>query len=310
MGGNGQSHRHLEAGRRITWAGAAVNLLLFALKLAAGFAGRSRALVADAVHSLSDLVTDFVVLVGLHFLGKDEDATHPYGHGKIETLATIVVGSVLLAAAANIGYGAVTAAAGSDLQAPERYTIAIAALSIAVKETLYRLTVSGGRKAGSEAMIANAWHHRSDAWSSLVTLAGVALASFVPRLRVLDPLAALIVAAFIVKVAVDTLRGAVNKIIDTSPPQAFAAEVCQTVERIGGVIECHDITARFYGQRIRMELHIVVDPALTVLQAHAISDEVVAAVKARFEQVHTVLVHVDPCRKGGGGAGGSEGGSG
>lgn len=285
---------HLETGRRITWIGIAVNVVLVGLKLLGGFAGRSRALIADAVHSLSDLVTDFVVLVGLHFLGKKEDAEHPYGHGKIETLATLGVGSVLLAAAVKIGYDAATAVAGGELPAPHRYTIAIAAASIVAKELLYQATVRVGRRVGSEAMVANAWHHRSDAWSSVVTLIGVGLASFVPRLRVLDSYAALFVSFFIVKVAVEILGGAVRKIIDTTPSVRFIEEVCETAASVDGVIECHDVMARYYGPVIRMELHIVVDPGMTVLQAHDIIDKVVAAVTTRFSEVGKILVHVDP----------------
>jgi cation diffusion facilitator family transporter len=290
-------HDHLEAGRRITWIGIAVNAALIALKLFGGFVGRSRALLADAVHSLSDLVTDFVVLVGLHFLGKKEDAEHPYGHGKIETLATLGVGSILLAAAVKIGYDAATAVSSGELSAPHRYTIAIAAFSIVAKEMLYQATVRIGRRAGSEAMVANAWHHRSDAWSSVVTLIGVGLASFVPRLRVLDSYAALLVSFFIIKVAVEILGGAVRKIIDTAPSGRFIEEVCETAESVDGVIECHDVMARYYGPVIRMELHIVVDPQMTVLQAHGIIDKVVAGVMARYSEVGKILVHVDPRRK-------------
>ena len=303
-------HGHLGAGRRITTIGIALNAALIALKLFGGFAGRSRALLADAAHSLSDLVTDFVVLVGLHFLGKKEDAEHPYGHGKIETLATLVVGSVLLAAAVKIGYDAATAVAGGELPAPHRYTIAIAAFSIVAKEWLYQVTVRTGRRAGSEAMVANAWHHRSDAWSSVVTLVGVGLASFVPRLRVLDSYAALLVSFFIVKVAVDIMGGAVRKIIDTAPSVRFIDEVCRTAESVDGVIECHDVMARYYGPVIRMELHIVVDPLITVLEAHGIIDEVVAAVTARHNEIGKILVHVDPRRKADGSGGGREGSTG
>jgi cation diffusion facilitator family transporter len=287
----------IDAGRRITWIGIAINVLLVALKLYGGIAGRSRATVADGIHSLSDLVTDFVVLVGLHFLGKKEDVEHPYGHGKIETLAALAVGSILLAASVKIGYDAATAVSAGALAAPHRFTIAIAAFSIASKEWLYQATVRAGRRAGSEAMIANAWHHRSDAWSSVVTLAGVALASFVPHLRVLDSYAALLVSFFIVKVAVDILGSAVRKIIDTAPSGRFIEEVCETAESVDGVLECHDVTARYYGPVIRMELHIVVDPGMTVLKSHDITDAVVDAVRAKFSEVGKILVHVDPCRK-------------
>jgi cation diffusion facilitator family transporter len=291
-------HHGIGEGRRITWAGIAVNAVLIALKLWGGFAGRSRALIADAIHSVSDFVSDFIVLIGLHFLGKEEDEEHPYGHGKIETLAAIGVGLLLIAAAVKIGYEAAMAIYRGDVSAPHHYTIIIAALSIVSKEALYQVTVRIGRKIGSEALIANAWHHRSDAWSSVVTLAGVSAASFVPSLRVLDSYAALFVSFFIVRVAAEILWSAVRKIVDTGPSAEFITAVKMTVERVPGVRQCHDIMARYYARRMRMELHIVVDPGMTVAEAHDITDMVVEAVTTTFEDVDNVLVHVDPDRDG------------
>jgi cation diffusion facilitator family transporter len=288
-------HDHeLDRGRRVTWAGLFVNVLLASLKLWGGLAGRSRALIADAVHSVSDFLSDFIVLVGLHFLGKEEDRDHPYGHGKIETLAAIGVGALLLAAAVKIGYEAAIAIYRSDFTAPHRLTIAIAATSVLVKEVLYQVTVRIGRKIGSEAMIANAWHHRSDAWSSVVTLGGVTAASLYPGLRALDSYAALFVSFFIVRVAVGIVWNALRKIVDTAPSAAFIEAVRLDVERIPGVRQCHDITARYYASRIRMELHIVVDPDMTVAEAHGIIDLVVEQVTSRFREIQKILVHVDP----------------
>jgi cation diffusion facilitator family transporter len=287
-------HHGIAEGRRITWAGIAVNALLIVLKLWGGLAGRSRALIADAVHSVSDFVSDFIVLIGLHFLAKEEDEDHPYGHGKIETLAAIGVGILLFIAALKIGYDAAMAIYRGDISAPQRFTIIIAALSIVAKEALYQVSVRIGRRIGSEALIANAWHHRSDAWSSIVTLAGVTLAVFVPRLRVLDSFAALFVSFFIVKVAVEILWSAVRKIVDTAPSAEFTGAVRLSVERVPGVRQCHDIMARYYARRIRMELHIVVDPGMTVAEAHDIIDKVVEVITTTFEDVDKVLVHVDP----------------
>ena len=298
MSSHSHDHHHdLEAGRRITWVGMGVNAALIALKLWGGLAGRSRALIADAVHSISDLVSDFIVLIGLHFLGKKEDEEHPYGHGKIETLAAIGVGVLLLAAAVKIGYEASFAIYRGDVAAPHRFTIIIAAASVAAKEMLYHATVRIGRRVGSEALIANAWHHRSDAWSSVVTLGGVTAASFVPRLRVLDSYAALFVSFFIVRVAAEILWSALRKIVDTAPSAEFVTAVKLIVERVPGVRQCHDIMARYYARRIRMELHIVVDPGMTVAEAHDIIDRVVEVVTTKFEDIEKILVHVDPDRR-------------
>ncbi len=300
MGGHSHDHDHhhdLEEGRRITWVGMGVNVVLIALKLWGGLAGRSRALIADAVHSMSDLVSDFIVLIGLHFLGKKEDEEHPYGHGKIETLAAIGVGALLLSVAVKIGYEAALAIYRGDVAAPHRFTIIIAAVSVVAKEVLYHATVRIGRKVGSEALIANAWHHRSDAWSSIVTLCGVTVASLVPRLRVLDSYAALFVSFFIARVAAEILWSAIRKIVDTAPSADFINAVRLTVERVPGVRQCHDIMARYYARRMRMELHIVVDPGMTVAEAHDIIDRVVEVVTTKFEDIEKILVHVDPDRR-------------
>lgn len=294
--GDAHYHKHgdLEAGRKITWAGMAVNAALIAIKIFGGIFGRSKALLADAAHSASDFVSDFLVLIGLHFFLKDKDADHPYGHGKIETLTTMGVGALLCFAAVKIGLDAAIAIHRGDIVSPERYTIIIAALSIVSKEALYQGTVRIGRRLKSEAMIANAWHHRSDAWSSCVTLVGVTLAVYVPSLKVLDSFAALLVSFFILKIAIDILLGAIKKIIDTSPSADFMEAIDEEIRKVPGVKDCHDLTGRYYASMIRMETHIEVDPLMTVQESHAIIDRVVARVKARFDEVSTLLIHIDP----------------
>lgn len=292
---HGHHHRYdLAAGRHITWAGMFVNAALITLKILGGIHGQSRALLADAVHSVSDFVTDVLVLIGLHFFHKKEDLDHPYGHGKVETLTTIGVGVMLLVAAVRIGIDAVLAIYRGEIMAPQRYTILIAALSIISKEILYQVTARIGRKLGSEVMMANAWHHRSDAWTSVVTLVGITFAVYVPKLRVLDSYAALLVSFFIIKVSFDILRNAVSKIVDTSPSPEFIDRICATIRSVPGVKECHDLTARYYADKIRMEVHVEVDPNLTVLESHAIADRAAHAVKERFEEVTSILVHIDP----------------
>ncbi len=292
------THHHkrvdLDAGRRITWIGIAINGVLIVLKIYGGIYGRSKALLADAVHSASDFVSDFLVLIGLHFIVKEKDSDHPYGHGKIETLATIGVGVLLCFAAVKIGLDAALAIYGGELAAPARFTIIIAALSVVSKEALYQATVKIGRKLGSEAMVANAWHHRSDAWSSGVTLIGVTLAAFVPRLRVLDSYAALLVSFFILKVAVDILVQSIKKIIDTSLSEELLNGAKEEIQSVPGVRNCHDLTGRYYGSIIFMEVHIEVDPDLTVLESHSIANEARERVRSRFEEVSNLLVHIDP----------------
>lgn len=294
--GDVRHHKHddLGSGRKITWAGMWVNAALIALKIFGGIFGRSKALLADAAHSASDFVSDLLVLIGLHFFLKDKDEDHPYGHGKIETLTTMGVGVLLCFAAVKIGLDAAIAIHRGDLASPERFTIIIAALSIVSKEALYQRTVKIGRRLKSEAMIANAWHHRSDAWSSVVTLVGVTLAVYVPSLKVLDSYAALLVSFFILKIAIDILLGAIKKIIDTSPSADFMEAVDEEIRKVPGVMDCHDLTGRYYASMIRMEAHIEVDPLMTVEESHAIIDRAVERVRARFDDVSTLLIHIDP----------------
>ncbi len=287
-------HHGIAEGKRVTWAGMLVNVLLTVLKFLGGIYGRSKALLADAIHSLSDLLTDILVLIGLHFFDKKEDKNHPYGHGKVETLSTIGVGAILLLAAVSIGIGAVTAIYRGEATAPHRYTILIAAISIIAKEVLFQVTIRTGKRIGSEAMTANAWHHRSDSWTSAVTLVGVALASYVPSLRSLDSAAAIVVSLFILKISIDILRGSVSKIIDTSPSPEFLDSVREEVNGIRGVKSSHDLTGRYYADSIRMEVHIELDPDMTVRESHEIADSVAQRVKERFPEVTAVLVHVDP----------------
>ncbi|MBN1884311.1 MAG: cation transporter [Candidatus Krumholzibacteriota bacterium] len=291
-------HRHhptdLAEGRRITWAGMGINAVLIILKIGGGILGRSRALLADGFHSVSDLVSDVFVLVGLHFFRKERDRDHPYGHGKIETLVTLAVGVLLAVAAFRIGFDAAVALRRGAPPSPGRFTILIAALSLVSKELLYRATVRIGMRLRSEALVANAWHHRSDAWSSAVTFVGITLAVFVPRLRILDAYAALLVSFFVFKIAVEIGWAAARKIIDTSPPQELIDRIAREIEAVPGVLDCHDLHGRYYADLISMEVHVGVDPAITVSAAHRIADAVSERVTDRFDEVSSLLVHLDP----------------
>ncbi len=282
-------------GEKITWAGIGANIILLATKILGGIFGRSRALLADGIHSASDLLSDVLVLVGLHFFYKKEDRDHPYGHGKIETLSTMGVGLLLTVVAVGVGIHAIRGIINADsLVSPDKFTILIAAASIIFKESLYHFTRRIGERTGSDAVVANAFHHRSDAWTSGATLLGISLSVYVPSLRVLDPCVALFVALFILKTAMDIIKGSARKIIDTSPPEEFIREIREEAASTPGVLACHDLTGRYYADKIRMEIHIEVDPEMTVREAHHISDLVTERIKKKYSKVISILVHIDP----------------
>jgi cation diffusion facilitator family transporter len=281
-------------GQRVTWVGLWVNLGLSLGKFLAGIFGHSQAMLADAAHSVSDLVTDGVVLVGLKLGRSAPDDRHPYGHGRIETLAAVVVAVCLLFIALYIGWDAVgRLQAGSTLY-PNWLALVAAMVSIAVKEALYRYTVAVGRRIKSPAVVANAWHHRSDALSSVAVLAGVAASLINPAWHSLDSWAALVVAALVAKVGVDIAWGALKEMTDTAPgPEVVhAIEACALSVR--GVQQVHDLKVRSIGGRYQMQLHVVVNGQLSVLQGHDIAKAVERCVLAEITDASEVVVHVDP----------------
>jgi len=295
---NEDRHNEIRSGKRVTLGGMAVNAALTALKFLGGFYGGSKALLADALHSLSDLISDFLALVGLHFYRKGKDRSHPYGHGKIETLSTLGIGILLLGAAVWIGIDAARTIYNRVFATPHLYTIWIAGFSILSKEVLYQITSRTAIRIKSEVMAANAWHHRTDAITSVVALAGIALARFVPSLIFLDSYAAILVSFFIIKIGVDIIRGSVDKIIDTALPKQLIEGVEEEIKKIEGVIGVHDTAGRYYADSIAMEAHIEVDGGMTVDRAHRIANLAERRVRERFDSVTTVLVHVDPYRDG------------
>ena len=281
-------------GRRVTWVGALVNLVLALGKLLAGIYGNSQAMIADAAHSLSDLVTDAVVLLGLKWGRSDPDDSHPFGHGRIETLSTLVVGVVLTALAMMLGYEAITQLIRGDEHHPTWLAPAAAVVSILVKEALYHYTVSVGRRIKSQAVVANAWHHRSDAFSSVAVLVGVAGAMINPAWHSLDAWAALVVSLLIFRVGAGVLWDALKEMVDTAPSPEIRDSIKQCALSVAGVQEVHDLKVRSLGGRYQMQLHVVVDGGLSVIQGHDIAKAVERCVEAEVEDVSEVIVHVDP----------------
>ncbi len=272
-------------------------LLLF--KFVAGIVGHSAAMVADAVHSLSDFVTDVIVLVFVRISGKPQDKSHDYGHGKYETLAMTIIGVALLAVAVGILYNGATKIAtwlhGEQLEAPGLLALWAALLSIILKEAVYRYSMVKARQLQSQAVEANAWHHRSDALSSIGTAIGIGGAIFLgQRWTVLDPLASVVVGAFIVKVAVDLLRNGIGDLMEQSLPDAVEEEILQLVASLPGLVEPHDLRTRRIGNHYAIELHILMDGDLSLREAHDKASEVEELLKSRYGEETHVAVHVEP----------------
>ncbi|MDH4157440.1 MAG: cation diffusion facilitator family transporter [candidate division Zixibacteria bacterium] len=284
----------LSSGLRVTWIGLVVNVLLVVFKLWAGTISRSQALVADAVHSLSDIFSDVVVLLGLKWARKDEDDTHPYGHARIETISSMVVGLLLVLVGVGIAYKATMSIYNHDVSRPGPIAIFAAATSILLKEAMFWYTRLVGMRLKSPLLIANAWHHRSDALSSVAVLLGVTAVYVNPNWHLADAYAALVVTFFIVKVGLNLTWLAFKELADTAPDEAIVARLTEDVRAVHGVRQVHDLRARHSGTQIFVELHIVVDPELTVREGHDIAREVKARLLAKFTEVTRVIIHVDP----------------
>lgn len=286
---------------RVTFVGFAVNLVLSLVKLAAGVLGRSGAMVADAVHSFSDLATDVVVIVFARISARPRDDDHDYGHGKYETLATVLISLALALVGAGILVSSIRAirivADGGLLPRPGAVALVAAVVSIVAKEILYRYTVRAGRAVDSPSLVANAWHHRSDALSSLGTLVGIACAYFLgQKWRIADPIAALLVAVFIFKIAFDLLRTGLGELLERSLPDEVEAEILRLVAADGEIREPHNLRTRRIGASIAIEVHVRVDGAMTVAHSHDLTVDIERRLRARFGAGTMIAVHVEPLK--------------
>ena len=284
---------------RVTLVGFVVNLILSAAKLAAGILGRSGAMVADAIHSFSDMATDIAVIVFARISSKPKDDGHDYGHGKYETLATIII-SLALAA---VGIGILSSSIGSirtileggTLPRPGVVALVAAVVSIVAKEILYRYTVRVGRRIDSPSVIANAWHHRSDALSSLGTLAGIGCAYFLgEKWRIADPIAALLVAVFIFKIALDLIRTGLGELLEKSLPADVEQEILSIVTANPEIRSPHNLRTRRIGASIAIEVHVRVDGAMSVAHSHALTVDIEHRLRARFGAGTMIAIHVEP----------------
>jgi cation diffusion facilitator family transporter len=282
------------AGSKVTLVGVLVNTLLIVLKLVAGIYGSSQALIADAVHSFSDLFTDAVVLIGIKISKKPPDKTHHFGHARIETLASTIVGMALIGTALYIGIEASLTIYRHTEYHPTTLALFGAGVSIVLKEVLYHYTIRTGRRIKSQLIVANAWHHRSDALSSVAVFIGVAGTQINPSWHILDSFAALLVSFFIVKVGLEILRDALREFTDTAPKQEIIGKIQQCALSVNGVVDTHDLKVRTSGGFYQMEIHIVVDGQLTVLEGHKIAKTVEGCLVEDVGNIGSITIHVDP----------------
>ena len=284
----------IRAGKTVTLVGALINVLLILLKFLAGILGHSQALIADAVHSISDLFTDLVVLFGLRIGRKAPDESHPFGHGRLETLASSIVGLALIATALYLGINSALNIYHHTEYHPTRLALIGAGVSIVLKEFLYQYTVRIGRRIKSQLIKANAWHHRSDALSSVAVLLGVAGALINPSWHILDSFAALLVSFFIVKVGLDILRNTLREFTDAAPTAEVLDKISRCARSIEGVLDTHDLRVRTSGGFYQMEIHVLVDGQLTVAEGHRIAKEVENCLIDEVDEIDQIIVHVDP----------------
>lgn len=285
--------------KRVTLAGLWLNVVLVALKLFFGYQGHSDALVADGYHSMSDFITDFIVIVFVSASYKKADEGHPYGHGKFETVATVLISLMLLGVGVMIGVEGVRSLTlslqGNPLPRPSVWTLYVAAFSIVSKELCYRYTMVYARRLNSPALKANAWHHRSDAISSVATVAGVSFALFMgEQWRVMDPVASIVIALMIMVSAIKIVLPSVNELLEISLPAEVTERMSELINSVPGVIRAHNLRSRRNGHSYIVDVNIHVDSNLTVREGHAIANRVERALRRDFGPDMILYVHIEP----------------
>ena len=284
---------------KVTLAGSLVNIILVAFKFVAGISGRSAAMIADAVHSLSDLVTDVIVIVFVRISSKPEDKGHDYGHGKYETLATLLIGAALLVVGAGICWSGIENITrffrGESLDSPGWIAFVAALISVVSKEVLFHYTRIVGKRYNSPAVVANAWHHRSDAFSSIGTAVGIGGAILLgENWRVLDPLAAVIVSLFIIQVAMKQLKSCVDELLERSLPDDIEQDITRIVLSFEGVSQPHHLRTRRIGSHYAIDIHVRMDGNMSLCQAHEKATAIEDKLKEAYGKGTYINIHVEP----------------
>ena len=283
---------------RVSVVSVAVNMLLSVLKLAAGIIAHSGAMVSDAVHSASDVFSTFVVMIGVHMASKEADEEHPYGHERMECVAAIVLSAVLFATGLAIGYNGLDQLLGGgykDIKMPGILALAAAVISIAVKEWMYWYTRAAAKKINSGALMADAWHHRSDSLSSIGAFVGIAGSRM--GYPVMDAAASMVISVFIAKAAYEIFMDAVNKMVDRACDAGTEEEIRQIVLAQEGVLGIDSLMTRLFGAKMYVDMEIAADGRKTLYETHAIAESVHEAIEEHFPEVKHCMVHVNPAGK-------------
>ena len=283
----------------VTLVGSVVNIILTVFKIFAGVLGRSTAMIADGIHSLSDLLSDIVVIVFVKISAKGRDKDHDYGHGKFETFATLIISLMLIVVAANLMSGGINKIRlildGGEVSSPGMIALWAAVASIVLKEILYRYTIIQGKALNSPMMIANAWHHRSDAFSSVGSLLGIAGAIFLgDKFVILDPITGCVISIFILVMAVKMSVPAIKELLDVSLPDDVEEKIEATAKSVKGVVDLHELKTRREGPGIIMEGHLVLDSEISLKEAHDISKKVEESLRKEFGPETQISLHLEP----------------
>lgn len=292
-------HNREQEIRRVTVAGAIVNIFLTIFKIIAGVLGRSAAMVADGIHSLSDLLSDIVVLVFTHISSKGKDKNHSFGHGKFETMASLIVSVILVAVGAKLMADGVASIIGvmngNSIPLPGSIALWAAIGSIIIKEILYHATIRTARRTNSPVVLANAWHHRSDALSSIGALTGIAGAMILgEKWTILDPIASCCISIAIIVVAVKMSLPSLAELLETSLPEEIEKDIISIANSVQGVENIHELKTRRNGISYIIDAHIVVDPHISVTEAHNIATDVENALKEKYGNETQINIHIEP----------------
>ena len=285
---------------KVTIVGALANVTLLIFKFVAGIISNSAAMIADAVHSLSDFITDVVVIVFVQISSKPQDKSHDYGHGKFETLATLIIGIALLFIGLMILYNGASATyrciwLGEELHRPGMIAFWAAIFSIILKEAVYQYTVYKGKNLNSQAVIANAWHHRSDAFSSIGTAVGIGGAIFLgDKWVVLDPIAAIVVSVFIINVSLKIIIKSINELLEKSLPDEIENEIIKVAESFDMVKDVHDLRTRRIGNNIAIEMHLLMDGNLSLQCTHNTTELIESELRKKYGEHTHIAIHVEP----------------
>ena len=284
----------LSKAQKVTILGSISSIILILGKLIIGVLGNSQALIADALHSASDLGTDIIVFAGLIAGRRPPDENHHYGHAAIETLASLSIGVVLIVIAIYIGARAAYCIHSREVSSPTFLALCMAGLSIILKEILYRVTIKVGNAERSKVLIANAWHHRSDALSSIAVFAGVGGSLLNPEWKMLDSYAALLVSFFVVKVGVSIFKESLMELVLTAPKAEVLEQIKKLITDVPGVLNVHALRVRSQGGILQMDAHVVVDSYMTVSDGHRIALNIESALIKSLPEIGSVVVHIDP----------------